>query len=450
MHRQTYEMLQEQKDEITRNIITFLTTPSKRATIFNESEGCKFATAEIIKNLATEFENVEFPTEKQIKFKEFKQKQAEHFAKKEYIRITRQLLPDNALRMIELLENFQTATHFLDPTDYRKIIKGLMAAQDENQAPIIFNSLSKKRFTPTYLEQLRIASLSNADLLKAANDICETYFATAHHAPTYNKVNQKKENHCQEIEGRLLRPILPFKKRPIEELLLDTSHFDEEKECPVKSYGHVIREVAKDFTKHSEEMRKRLFPFERVKKDNPAIPIEDNNLLKERNLLLENDQLIIESPSIKDNGPQKAEQTRTSKYEYKPIRHPKKHKFLWDTIENWYRPKGFPYHEKDLLNIRDNMLNLESKLPSIKEPMEKNRRILLSYIHAAFVALGCFAIVGIPATLVAMYHSKRFKDTVFFTHAPDSAFIVPAAKECLKSLGKISPSKVLGKKGFSR
>jgi hypothetical protein len=351
--------------------------------------------------------------ESEVHFAKIKQTVRLNFAKQEYDRIQRRLnLPDNALRMIQLVEMYQSKFESLAPEDYKNIITDLMSAKAEDRAVEVFNRLPKKAFTSAQVEQLRLASLTNEALLKKANEVCDTYSRTSDHDSRYKSFEREKEKYCREVEGRLLRSeIDPSKKRDIEEKLglREENRFDQENmqstfdwteegqkskftwdEADEKvKYPHLIRELYQDFSTQSEIMYGRLSPS---KEDEPK------------------------------HGKEKSE-------------------LLQPVLKEWKKPdiKSGSYSQ-NLLNLRNNFLQLEKKIPEIAAGMKKDRRPWLSNIHAVFVALGCLTIVGLIPTAVAMYKSKQYKGTVMFTHAPETSKIAPAAEKALDKLGRIKKS----------
>jgi hypothetical protein len=183
-----------------------------------------------------------------------------------------------------------------------------------------------------------------------------------------------KHKYCREIEGRLLRTNQFFGySRNIESMLKDNQ----------QKYSLVSQYVCNDFLFYSQKIRQHL--------------VSENNAVK--------------------GGAEKGV-------------------LLTPLLKQWKNATGIPH--TDLYLMRDNLLLSQQKLIPLEEPMKLDRHSLLSHLYAAFVGLGCITVpfIGVPLTIWAMCRSKRDKNTVFFTHAPETMKIVPEVKGSLRMLGK--------------
>lgn len=294
--------------------------------------------------------------------------------------IQRLMIPDNALRMIEYLDNYQRKYGSFSSKSYNKFKDYLHDAyykvkDPEKIADVVYKTIEMNPDLPEkFKEKLKLASLTNKKLLEAAES------AITH---------KEKENHYREVAGRLLRDDkLPNAKLGIETML-------EKKKKPEMEYKYLntLRAVENNFFQETKKLTNACQTYNHKDSGNkePAV-----DLVKKAEDELEKDIPL------------------SVVYQNKPI--------------------------ERIIVMRNNLHNYaKNHAPKLNEVLEKKKNSsgLLKAFHAAFVALGCLSIVYIPFVIRDMHHSKQTKGTVFFTHAPEERKIKHQAKKSFHALGRI-------------
>jgi len=326
-------------------------------------------------------------------------------------------LADNAWRMLQLLEKYK-----MDGGQRRDMCQGiiddLMSEKTEQKAEEVFkiiindqreggnNRVGGNWFTPAQYDELYLASLTNEKLLDAAEK---------EHA-----INGKhlKKYYC-EIEGRLLRSdgIKPEQKTQMENIFCDEK--DRKEQVAPNNFRSDIKaklleqevEVIEDIGDISEEDRKEQVPSVKYKYQNTLDAVYQD--FKEQTNKIYNLSKDSEKRTVKEIFSN------------------------WDLI---------CYNKaEDLSRMINQFLALQKELqkPSIQKCLEMDRIPWKSFLLDVFVGVGCIVLgpIGWLATGIAMFLSYQSKRDMFFTHAPESMKIKPAAEQALIELGEIKPGR---------
>jgi hypothetical protein len=138
-------------------------------------------------------------------------------------------LPDNALRMIQLLEKFRSHKN---QAHVNSIIRRLTKAREEAHAELVFNELPEHLFSREQKEPLSMAALTNEALLREAN-------ININHPVL-------KEKYLREIAGRLLRK----DKHPN-----TLSDIETRLRNDAETHQHIIDSLHRDFLAHTRNIR---------------------------------------------------------------------------------------------------------------------------------------------------------------------------------------------------
>lgn len=308
-------------------------------------------------------------------------------------KIKRLMIPDNALRMYECLDRHQRKYGSFSPKLFKKFKDALhnaYASRDpENIAKVVYKDIIK--IHPKLADKFKLASLSNHDLLEEAKIASNAFAGIRGSQKDAAKKEKEKDKYCREVAGRLLR------SDKLANAKLDIETKLKTKEGKGYKYQFTLCYVKENFYRETKNLSIACETY--INKANKKEDFAYVSLVQgARNELNKDNPLDI-------------------------------------PFDNYEKPF------KQITTLRNNLYNYAKRhAPKLNKALEEKKNSPLSRIfnaaHAVFTALGCLSVFYLPYAMIAAYHSKQTKGTVFFTHAPEEQKFKHQTKKSFHKLGR--------------